>query len=70
MRVSVRGADPRVRSGESVLRGTGMPVNAIVDNFYYGVSVEEIARQFEIGREQVELALAYAVGHRLARGVC
>ncbi len=36
---------PGVQSGAPVLRGTRMPVNAIVDNFDYGVSVAEIAEQ-------------------------
>lgn len=35
--------NPEVQSGAPVLRGTRMPVNAIVDNFDYGVSVAEIA---------------------------
>src|SRR6202040_2984025 len=39
---------PRVQSGAPVLRGTRMPVNAIVDNFDYGVSVAEISEQFEL----------------------
>ena len=34
---------PGVQSGVPVLRGTRMPVDAIVDNFDYGVSVAEIA---------------------------
>src|SRR5215471_21277912 len=39
---------PGVQSGAPVLRGARMPVNAIVDNFDYGVSAAEIAEQFEI----------------------
>ena len=34
---------PGVQGGAPVLLGTRMPVNAIVDNFDYGVSVDEIA---------------------------
>lgn len=41
---------PRVQSGAPVLRNTRMPVNAIVENFDYGVSVAEIAEQFEVPR--------------------
>ena len=40
-----------VQSGAPVLRGTRMPVAAIVDNFDYGVSVGEIAEQFELPLE-------------------
>jgi uncharacterized protein (DUF433 family) len=37
-----------VLGGAPVLRGTRMPVSAIVDNFDYGLSITEIAEQFEI----------------------
>jgi uncharacterized protein (DUF433 family) len=57
---------PNVQSGAPVLRGTRMPVNAIVDNFDYGVSVTEISEQFELAPDRIEAILAYAKGHRLA----
>jgi uncharacterized protein (DUF433 family) len=49
-----------------VLRGTRMPVNAIVDNFDYGMSVAEISEQFEIPQDSVQAILSYAKGHGLA----
>ena len=55
-----------VQSGAPVLRGTRMPVNAIVDNFDYGVSVDEIAEQFEIPSDRIEAILNYAKSHRVA----
>ena len=58
-----------VQSGAPVLRGTRMPVDAIVDNFDYGVSAVEIAEQFEIPAEQVEAILTYAKSHRIAHSV-
>jgi len=58
---------PGVQSGAPVLRGTRMPVDAIVDNFAYGVSAAEIAEQFQIPPEKVEAVLTYAQGHRVAR---
>jgi uncharacterized protein (DUF433 family) len=57
---------PRVHSGAPVLRGTRMPVGAIVDNFDYGVSIAEIAEQFEVPADQVEAILTYAKSHRIA----
>ena len=60
---------PGVQSGAPVLRGTRMPVNAIVDNFDYGVSVAEIAEQFEIPAERVEAIVTYAKSHRVAHPV-
>jgi len=60
---------PAVQSGAPVLRGTRMPVSAIVDNFEYGVSPAVIAEQFEIPPEQVEAILTYAKSHRVANPV-
>ena len=60
---------PDVHSGSPVLRGTRMPVNAIVDNFDYGQSVAEISEQFEIARDCIEAVIAYAESHRVAHPV-
>jgi uncharacterized protein (DUF433 family) len=60
---------PAVQSGAPVVRGTRLPVSAIVDNFDYGVSVEEIAEQFEVSPDCVQAILAYAKSHRVARSV-
>jgi uncharacterized protein (DUF433 family) len=54
---------PEVQSGVPVLRGTRLPVSAIIDNFDYGVSVPEIAEQFEIPRCSVEAILAHVKNH-------
>ena len=59
--------NPRVQGGAPVLRGTRMPVDAIVDNFDYGVSVAEISEQFEVPQDRVEAILNYAKSHRVAR---
>ena len=60
---------PEVHSGAPVLRGTRMPVNAIVDNFDCGLSAAEIAEQFELSTERVEAVLTYAKSHRVAHPV-
>jgi uncharacterized protein (DUF433 family) len=60
---------PGVQSGAPVLRGTRMPVSAIVDNFDYGVSVAEIAEQFEVRPDHIQAILAYAKSHRVAHPV-
>lgn len=59
----------QVQSGTPVLRGTRLPVDAIVDNFDHGVSVAEIAEQFEVSPDRVEAILAYAKSHRIAHPV-
>jgi len=58
-----------VQSGAPVLRGTRMPVDAIIDNFDYGVSVAEIAEQFELPLDMIAAILAYAQGHRVAHSL-
>ena len=46
-----------------------MPVNAIVDNYDYGVSVAEISEQFEVPQDHVQAILSYAHSHRVAHPV-
>jgi uncharacterized protein (DUF433 family) len=58
-----------VQSGAPVLLGTRMPVNAIVDNFDYGVSVAEIVEQFEVPPDRIEAILTYAKSHRIAHRI-
>jgi uncharacterized protein (DUF433 family) len=58
--------DPEIQSGAPVLRGTRLPVSAIVDNAQYGLSVMEISEQFEVSQAEVEDILAYAKDHRIA----
>ncbi len=60
---------PGVQSGAPVLRGTRMPVKAIVDNFDYGVSVSEISEQFEIPVDCIQAVMTYAESHRIAHPV-
>ena len=61
--------NPQVQSGAPVIRGTRMPVDAIVDNFDYGLSVAEISQQFEVPHHRIEAILAYAKSHRFAHPV-
>ncbi len=61
--------NPRVQSGAPVLRGTRMPVSAIIDNFDSGLSVAEISEQFELPQDRVQAILTYAKSHRVAHPV-
>ena len=61
--------NPNVQSCAPVLRGTRMPVSAIVDNFDYGLSVAEISEQFEIPQDRVQAVLTYAKSHRVTHPV-
>jgi uncharacterized protein (DUF433 family) len=60
---------PKVQSGAPVLRGTRLPVNAIVDNFDDGLSPDEISEQFQVSVDRVREILAYVAGHRIAHPV-
>ncbi len=60
---------PGVQSGLPVLRGTRLPVGTIVDNFDYGVSIAEIAEQFEVSRESIHAIVTYAKSHRVAHPI-
>ena len=52
--------DPLRIGGRPVLRGTRMPVEDIIANFQYGVSVEEISEQFQIPVDTIKAVLRYA----------
>ncbi len=60
---------PGVQSGAPVLRGTRMPVAAIMDNFDFGVSVAEISEQFEVPQDCIQAIVTYARSHRVANPV-
>jgi uncharacterized protein (DUF433 family) len=57
---------PEIQSGAPVLKGTRVPVSAIVDNAEDGLSPEEIVEQFPVTLGQVKAVLAYADEHRIA----
>jgi len=43
-----------------------MPADAIVDNFDFGLSAAEIAKQFELPVDRIDAILAYVKDHRFA----
>ena len=62
-------ARPGVQGGAPVLLGARMIAGAIVGNFDYGVSPEEISEQFELAPECVSAVLSYAKSHRIAHRI-
>ena len=60
---------PGVQSGSPVVRGTRLPVGAVLANFEYGVSIAEISEQFEIPQESIQAIVTYAKSHRVAHSV-
>lgn len=56
--------------GRPVLKGTRMPVEDIIANYEYGVSISEISVQFQIPAQTVIELLTYVERHHaLARPV-
>jgi len=56
--------------GRPVLKGTRMPVEDIIANYEYGVSINEISAQFQIPAQTIIELLTYVERHHaLARPV-
>jgi uncharacterized protein (DUF433 family) len=51
--------DPLRVSGRAVLKGTRMPVEDIIANYEYGVSISEISNQFQIPAGIIKELLSY-----------
>ena len=52
--------DPEKLGGDVVLRGTRMPVWGIFENLEGGLTVDEIAAEFQLQREQIVAVLEFA----------
>lgn len=62
--------DPSRVNGRPVLKGTRMPVEDILANYEYGVSISEISSQFQIPAQIIAELLSYVERHHaLARPV-
>jgi len=60
--------DPLRVNGRPVLKGTRMPVEDILANYEYGVSISEISSQFQIPAQTITELLSYVERHHaLAR---
>lgn len=52
--------DPEIRHGKPVIRGTRVPVDIILGSIAGGMSVEEVAKEYGIKKEDVLAAIEYA----------
>ncbi len=52
--------DPAVHHGKPVIRGTRVPVATVIGSLAGGMSLEDVAREYEIARADIEAALSYA----------
>lgn len=52
--------DPSICHGKPVIRGTRMPVSLIVGSLAGGMSVDEVAREYDLAEDDIRAALRYA----------
>lgn len=52
--------DEKIRFGRPVIQGTRVPVDMVVGKLAGGMTVEEVAEEYGVTRDDVLAALAYA----------
>jgi uncharacterized protein (DUF433 family) len=52
--------DPAVRFGRPVVQGTRVPIDVVLGQLAAGLTVEQVAAEYAIEREDVLAVLAYA----------
>jgi uncharacterized protein (DUF433 family) len=52
--------DPAVRHGKPIIKGTRVPVEIILGSLAGGMEIDEITKEYDLDREDVLAALAYA----------
>ncbi len=52
--------DSNIHHGAPVIMGTRVPVSIVIGSLAGGMSQEEVAQAYELTREQIEAALAFA----------
>lgn len=53
-------ADPKVHCGKPVIKGTRVPVDVLVGKLAGGMTIEAVAQEYGVSRDDVLAALAYA----------
>jgi uncharacterized protein (DUF433 family) len=52
--------DPTVRHGKPIIKGTRAPLEIIIGSLAGGMEIEEIVKEYDLQKEDVLAALAYA----------
>ena len=52
--------DPNIRFGKPVIKGTRVPVDLILGKIAGGMTIDEVAREYDLKKEDVLAALRYA----------
>ena len=53
-------ADEGIRFGKPVIKGTRVPVDLVVGKLASGMTIEQVAEEYDLAREDVLAALRYA----------
>ena len=53
-------SDPAILGGEAIIKGTRIPVSLILSHLASGMSIDEIAYEYDLVKENIYSALAYA----------
>ena len=61
--------DPEIHHGAPVITGTRVPVSIVIGSLAGAMSKEDVCREYELTKEAVESALAYAAGLEAATEV-
>ena len=52
--------DPAVCHGKPFIQGTCVPVSIVVGRLAAGMAIEEVQREYDLTREDIQAALAFA----------
>ncbi|MFQ6049934.1 MAG: DUF433 domain-containing protein [Candidatus Paceibacterales bacterium] len=52
--------NPKIRFGKPVIKGTRVPVDLIVGKIAGGMTIEEVAKEYDLKKKDVLAALRYA----------
>jgi len=52
--------DPKIRFGKPVIKGTRVPVDLILGKIAGGMTIEEVAREYDLKKDDILAALRYA----------
>jgi uncharacterized protein (DUF433 family) len=52
--------NPKIRFGKPVIKGTRVPVDLIVGKIAGGMTIEEVAKEYDLKRKDIFAALRYA----------
>jgi uncharacterized protein (DUF433 family) len=53
-------SDPAILGGEAVITGTRIPVSLLLSHLASGMTIDEIAYEYDLAKQNIYSALAYA----------